>query len=62
MGANALRAIARYFLFFRIFNDLVDFSGDRDHGGFRRHAPATRALCFHGASWCERGRRQEANR
>jgi hypothetical protein len=59
---GALRTIARKFLLFRNFNDLVDFGGERDHGAFRLHAPRLAPSCFRSASWDERGRRQEANR
>ena len=48
--------IAQNFLFLRIFNDLVDFSATRPHGGFRRLAPRLAPSCFHSASTGERGR------
>ena len=41
---TALRRIARNFLFFRIFNDLVDFTADCDHGAFSQARAATCAL------------------
>jgi len=61
VDANALRRIARHYLFFRIFNDLVDFTADCDHGRFRSHAPRLAPSCFHSASGIERGARQEAD-
>jgi hypothetical protein len=54
VDANGLRRIARYFLFFRIFNGLVDFDADCDHGRFRSDAPRLAPSCFHSASGIER--------
>jgi hypothetical protein len=59
--AGKLRRIARHFLFFRIFNGLVDFNADCDHGRFRANAPRLAPSCFHSASGIERSARQEAD-
>jgi hypothetical protein len=61
VDANGLRRIALCFSFFRIFNDLVDFVADCDHGDFRTHAPRLAPSCFHSASGIERSARQEAD-
>jgi hypothetical protein len=62
VDAKQLRRFAQNFFFFRIFNGLVDFAADCDHGGFRRLVPRLAPSCFHSASWDARGQRQEANR